>query len=321
MTASLINRKAEPMQDTLIFERRSLNAAKWASLFMAGAGVVAGLLANSDALLLDGLFSGLNFATAVVAGWVAASIRRAPDQNRPFGYEIDESVFVMFRSLLLFGIIVMAAGSAVNRLLAYAKTGEAAPVVLEWILIYAGAMAAICLTLFAYHRWNWRRTGKTSDLLRVEARAAMVDGVLSLGAGAAFFAINLLEGGPLAGLVPVSDALVVLLLCLALLPQPIKVFLGALRDIVGVALPADARAEIIEQARRICADSPFQVLDVATVRSGRALFHLVYLKPAEPVTIEAFEAVRDRLARAASPGRVALTLASDPPFGPAPRAQ
>lgn len=243
---------------------------------MAGAGVVAGLLANSDALLLDGLFSGLNFATAVVAGWVAASIRQAPDQSRPFGYEIDEAVFVMFRSLLLFGIIVMAAGSAVNRLLAYAKTGEAAPVLLEWILIYAGA---------------------------------------------AFFAINLLEGGPLAGLVPVSDALVVLLLCLALLPQPIKVFLGALRDIVGVALPADARAEIIGQARRICADSPFQVLDVATVRSGRALFHLVYLKPAEPVTIEAFEAVRDRLAQAASPGRVALTLASDPPFGAASRAQ
>lgn len=158
----------------------------------------------------------------------------------------------MFRSLLLFGIIVMAAGSAVNRLLAYARTGEAAPVVLEWIRIYAGAMAAICL---------------------------------------------------------------------ALLPQPIKVFPGALRDVLGVALPADARAEIIGQARRICADSPFQVLDVATVRSGRALFHLVYLKPAEPVTIEAFEAVRDRLAQAASPGRVALTPASDPPFGPAPRAQ
>ncbi|MGV6847241.1 MAG: cation transporter [Marinibacterium sp.] len=309
------------MQDSLIFERRSLKAAKWANLLMAGAGVLAGLLANSDALLLDGLFSGLNFATAVVAGWVATSIRRAPDRDRPFGYEIDESVFVMFRSLLLIGIIVMAAGSAANRLLAYAKTGEAAPVVLEWILIYAGSMSAICLALFAYHRWNWRRTGKTSALLQVEARAAMIDGFLSLGAGAAFFGINLLKGGPLEGLVPVSDALVVLLLCLVLVPQPIKVFFSALQDVVGVALPADARAEITEQARRICADTPFQVLDVATVRSGRALFHLAYLKPAEPVTIEAFEAVRDQLAQAASPGRVELTLASDPPFGPAVRAQ
>ena len=55
------------------------------------------------ALMLDGLFSAVNFVAAIFAARVAKSVRQAPDELRPFGYEIDESVFVMFRGLVLLG--------------------------------------------------------------------------------------------------------------------------------------------------------------------------------------------------------------------------
>ncbi len=47
-------------------ERRSLNIGKWGNLFMGAAGVLAAWLSNSQALLVDGLFSLIGFASAVL---------------------------------------------------------------------------------------------------------------------------------------------------------------------------------------------------------------------------------------------------------------
>ena len=310
-------RNGMPMTDSLKIEQRSLNVAKWANLFMAACGIGAGILANADALLLDGLFSGLNFLTAVGAGYVATSVRRAPDKTRPFGYEIDESVFVMFRSLLLLGVLLMALFTSLNRIVAYWLTGEAAPIALGWIMVYTGLMAVVCFGLWAFHRLSWRKSGRNSDLLRVEGKSALIDGLLSAGAGAAFLGIAQLKGGPLEVFVPISDALIVLVLCAALLPQPVGIFRGALRDILGVSLPdADSKA-ITEQARIICEGSAFEVLSVASVRTGRSLFHLVYLKPEAVISVSEFELIRSKLSAAAAPDRVEATLASSLPYEPA----
>jgi len=68
-------------------ERRSLEIGKWANLLMAVAGVVAASMSRSDALLVDGLYSGVNFFSAMVAARVGEAVTRPPDRSRPFGYE------------------------------------------------------------------------------------------------------------------------------------------------------------------------------------------------------------------------------------------
>ena len=50
-----------------LIEKRSLGPARWANLFMGAAGITAALASNANALMLDGLFSGVNFVAAVVA--------------------------------------------------------------------------------------------------------------------------------------------------------------------------------------------------------------------------------------------------------------
>ena len=60
------------MSDTARFEQRSLTTGMWANLLMGVAGIVAAQLSNSDALLVDGLYSAVNFVSAIIAGRVAA---------------------------------------------------------------------------------------------------------------------------------------------------------------------------------------------------------------------------------------------------------
>lgn len=73
-------------------ERQSLQLGKWGNLLMAGAGVAAAYLSHSDALLVDGLYSGLNFVSAIVAANVAASVAKPADRRYPFGYGAYEAL-------------------------------------------------------------------------------------------------------------------------------------------------------------------------------------------------------------------------------------
>jgi predicted Co/Zn/Cd cation transporter (cation efflux family) len=117
-------------------EQRALGRGKWANLFMGLAGVSVALVSNASALMLDGLFSGVNFLAAIFAARVAQRVTRTPDTVRPFGYEIEEAVYVMFRSLVLIGIILVAAWTAIEKIVVYATGGELLPVKLDWVVGY-----------------------------------------------------------------------------------------------------------------------------------------------------------------------------------------
>ena len=167
------------------FQHRSLTASKWASLVMAVSGIVAAWLSRSDALMLDGLFSGLGFLSAIIAIRVSDSVRRNPDRRRPFGYDADEPIYITFRSLILLGIISFAGFVAVEKILAYLGGEEIETLVLGPIAVYSVSMAAIAFGLAAYHRQNLSHIAGHSPMLQAEYKGALIDGGLTVGAGAA----------------------------------------------------------------------------------------------------------------------------------------
>ena len=313
--------------DTHSIEKRSLRPARWANLFMGAAGITAALASNATALMLDGLFSGVNFIAAVAAAKVSQSIQRKPDVLRPFGYEIDEAVYVMFRSLVLTGIIVMAAFNAGSKIFTYATGGEVAAVKLSWVVGYMVLMVTICFALAAWHHRNWLATGKQSQLLKTERTGAVIDGVLSAAAGAAFLLIALLKHTPLAFLVPISDAIVVLGLAVYMIWQPIGMFGRALREVVGEAADDETQQKLRAALEGGLDAGQFLLLESAVTRLGRSLFAVAYIQPNQPVDAARLDEIRDQLlercrtAFGATPLRMEFIFTARKPFVPdaAPR--
>ncbi len=283
--------------DIQLIEKRALGPARWANLFMGAAGIAAALASNASALMLDGLFSGVNFAAAVVAAKVAQSVSRKPDVLRPFGYEIDEPVYVMFRALVLTGIIIVAAFNAGNKLFIYATGGEVAPVKLSWVVGYMMLMVTICFGLAAWHHRNWLATGRQSQLLKTERTGALIDGVLSAAAGAAFLLIALLKHTPLVFLVPISDSIVVLGLAAYMIWQPIQMFGRALREVVGEAADAETQQKLRVALEDGLDADQLLLLDSAVTRLGRSLFAVAYIQPTQPVDAAQLDKIRDQLLR------------------------
>lgn len=299
-------------QESANREAQALRWARWANLFMGVAGIWAAIASNASALMLDGLFSGVNFAAAVVAGKVSQSIRRPPDVLRPFGYEIDEAVYVMFRSLVLVGIILLAVFNALGKVITYASGGEMLPIRLGWVSIYMAVMVVTCFSLAAWHHRNWLATGKRSALLKTERTSALIDGLLSAAAGLAFLSIAMLKNTRLAFLVPISDSLVVLGLASCVIWRPLSMFSQALREVVGEPADPETADRFATTIKRVVEQEPFRYLEGAVTRVGRSLFGVVYLQPHNAVEVHQLDEIRTKLLAACqaifAPTRIRLEV-------------
>lgn len=284
-----------PEDSATSIEHQSLSIGKWGNLVMAGAGVAAAYLSHSDALLLDGLYSGLNFLSAIIAAKISASVLKPADQRYPFGYGAYEALYIKFRALVLLGIIVFAVFGAVQKIVTYASGGEVPELVFGPILVYSIVMVSICMGLAGWHHYNWRRSGSRSELLQTESKAAVIDGVISAGAGGGLLAAGLLRSTALGIIVPVADSIIVLIMTVFIFREPVSMFMTALREVAGESADPAAIERIRKRLGELLQDRPFKLIEVTLIKLGRSHFAVAYIKPDGTISGEEADALRDEI--------------------------
>ena len=308
-------------EDRLI-ERRSLKIGVYASALMAVAGVCVHLISGSYALLLDGLYSAVMVGSGLVAARISRNVVRPPDRAYPYGYDGQEALYVLFRSLLLMGVLSFAAISALSTIIDYAYGELISSVRLGPVAWYSIAMVATCWGLAWRHHHDWCRTGRHSQILLTEAKAARLDGLISGMTGLALLGAPLLNGTVLSVLIPVTDSLLVLVVSLVVLHEPLQGFLTAL----GQAAGASAETDLIRSTRLaledLLAGLSCWLLDITVYQVGRTAFVVVYLNPSQPMDGGAIDLIRDRIQERcqsllACPVRTEVILTATPPFAAA----
>ena len=307
-----------PAADHALSEQRSLALGLWVSLAIAVLGLLTYVLSGSEAVLLDGLYAGVMAVTSLVAARVGANVVRPPDRGWPFGYEGQEAVYVLLRSLLLLGILSFAGLNAARDLLAWWQ-GDTPEAIASGPVGWYGLLGGLsCGALaWAQHR-SWVAGGRCSELLRTESRAALLDTAITGGTGAVLMAAPLLTSTPLAPLVPVADALLVLVLALVVAGEPLHRFRLALRETAGAA----CEPELIQTTRcgvqTLVEAATAQLLDLSVVKLGRISYVVAYVNPAQAVEASWLDGLRDQLEQRCTtllgPVRAEVVLTGRPPF-------
>ncbi|MDE4305476.1 cation transporter [Phaeobacter gallaeciensis] len=297
-------------------ESRSLGVAMWGNLFMAAAGLVAGVLSNSNAIMMDGLFSLIGFGSALLGRRISRRIDAGPDKARPYGYAADEAIFSTFRSLSLLGLVLFAITNAIKNVYNYLSGMTPEPLNFAPMIIYFAGIGLVCAILWGFHHFTWRRTGKRSAILRLEAKAAMFDGLITAAAGAGLGAIYLFRDGPLAPVAPVGDSVIVLLLCLLAIGSYVREFRGGLGELAG----ASARPEYVATARRslrsAIAEDGGELQDMSVTKLGRTFLVTVYYDPRRPMSASDIDKLNLRMiedARKTLTGADVLLLITEHP--------
>ena len=265
-------------------EHRALWVSIVGNFWMGSAGIAVAMWSNSQAILVDGLLALIGFAAAIAALWVSRNIARQPDRIRPFGYGADESIFTTFRALTMLGLVLFAVTAALGEIVAYINGTTPTPLNHGPVAVYLGLMLATCTTLWAFHYLAWRKSGKTSDILKLEANATLFDGVITVATGAGLLLIRYFGDGPLAPIVPIGDALIVLILCSLAFFVYVADFRQGLAELAGVAASPSHQATVRQAILPPLTKWGGILLDLAVVKAGRNFSVVAFVDPGRPVS-------------------------------------
>jgi predicted Co/Zn/Cd cation transporter (cation efflux family) len=118
-------------------------------------GVGFAIYTGSEAILLDGVFSAIGFAIALVTLYIARLVRQPGNDKYPFGYAVFEPMLNLAKGLIIAIVLVFAASTAISAILEGGRTIELGAAVL-----YAMIAAAGCGLL----AWKIHRLGRSNRL-------------------------------------------------------------------------------------------------------------------------------------------------------------
>jgi cation diffusion facilitator family transporter len=269
-------------------EARALRLSAWAYLAMALLGGGYYYLSQSEAILLDGVYSFISLLMTFVAQRVSQLVQTPYTDRFHFGFAHFEPLLNVVRILLILAIAGFAAASAVVALLQGGRPLDA-----DSAVIYGAIAAAGCLTM----AWKQNRAARqaNSPLLAVDARNWLVDGVLSSGVAVTFVIAFLLQRSAYADWVPYIDPLLVIVMIAMMVPVPLKTLGENLRQVLMQA-PDEATQEKI-RSRVIQAVQPTSEEEVLIrmLPVGRILYLQVFIlvpRGTEVRVIDEFDAVR-----------------------------
>lgn len=267
-------------------EGRALVIAMWGNSFMFCAGILGAIYSNSNAILMDGLFSLIGLAAAVIGRKISRKIDAGPDKHRPMGYAADEAIFSTFRALSLLGLILFASASALLNVIKYQFGEGSAALHFAPMTVYFLVVGTASFSLWMVHRFSWIRTGKASEILRLEAKATFFDGIITAVAAFGLGAIYFLKDGFLAPIAPIGDSLVVLVLCLAAAGQYWRDFLSGLGELAGVTGSPEKILIAKRAIRPSIACFGGAITDLSVIKIGRSHLVTVYYDPQRPVSAQ-----------------------------------
>ncbi|MGI9367930.1 MAG: cation transporter [Ruegeria sp.] len=265
-------------------EGRALNVGMFGNLFMAIAGIVAAYLSHSQAILVDGLFSLIGFSAALLGKRVSRNAQRKPDKFRPYGYAGDEAIFTTFRSLSLLGLVTFAIANALFSIVGHFN-GEPQPeLIFAPMVSYFVIVGLTCFLLWFFHARAWAKTGKQSDILRLEKKAAAFDGFITGAAAVGLLGVHILKDGVLAPIAPIGDSVIVLLLCTTVIAQYFRDFIAGLGELAGVTAGPQHIAASRRAVRETLRADGGTMIDLSISKLGRLYTVMVYYDPLRPVS-------------------------------------
>ncbi len=254
-------------------EQFALQLSIWGALGQALLGITFGLLAPSEAIMLDGFFSLINFVMAGISLWVAWLVKQPDNEYFHFGYASFEPLINLVKGLLIAILSIFALCSAINALLHGGRLLNAG------VAVQYSAIAAIsCLAIALIQTRIAKKTNL--PMVRVDAKNWLIDGILSLSIGFAFIIVGLIEETQWSGFIPYADPTILTVIIILTSPISIRIIINNIRQIL-LGSPQSAMRQHIEQLfQSAITDIPCANRRLRMTQVGRYLYlHIYWLVP------------------------------------------
>lgn len=252
-------------------ERKILMLSALACLVIGSVALLAALLSDSQAILLDGLFNLTYFLAGLFTIRVSKLVMRGDDERFPSGYSFFEALINGIKGLLILGVSVMALIGALEALVEGGRNIEPG-----FAIAYAMFASVLAWILAIVSSKGYKHS--QSPLVKADADGWVVNAAISTAALIAFIAVNLLQDSKYSHVAPYIDPSLVLVVVLISLSVPIRMSWQALMGLLNRAPSPEVVDTVTEQVRNSLSDWPVEELFVRIIQPGRVrgvLIHVV----------------------------------------------
>lgn len=271
-------------------DSRTLALSVVASSVFAVGSLVWGLLAGSQMIVFDGLYSFVSVALSLLAVVALRAAQKGPDDRYPWGREVFEPLTITVKAAALAGLCGYAMVGGIQEIVAGGREIDAV-----WAVLYGVVATAVSVGVSLVLR---RMSRGATDLVRAEAAEWMGDALLSVGTLAGFGLALVLQVTGRDDLARYVDPGMVVLTSVIYLRIPLRLFAEGLREVLtmsaGPALREQVAALVGDVAREWMLPQPAVRLSKVGARLD---VDIVFLVDAASTAraVEQFDLVRAQL--------------------------
>lgn len=262
----LVDRAPESKAVSSRVEQRTLWLSLWGVVVLAVGSIAWGLVIESDVVILNGIFSLFSLVGGGLSLLAAKLVVRPEDRRFPFGYSHLEPLTHSINGLMVLFMCVYAILNGIEGIRAGGHVVDA-----EGVVWFGAVTALFCLGIGLY---ELRVAGRIDSLLvRNDAKTWLMDAVFSAVTLVAFAVLPFLPEPYRSLWARYADPTMVAVLAVLLLPVPIGMLKGSLREVLMMASDEDALVAKLESVlRQIQAEHDIVRAVHHVVRSGRTVF-------------------------------------------------
>ncbi|MFP3976526.1 MULTISPECIES: cation diffusion facilitator family transporter [Marinobacter] len=232
-------------------ENMALSLSAVAAGLFALAGITWGLWIDSLVILFDGAYSLVSLLLSLLSLYAARIIRRPASKEYPFGRGAVEPLVIAIKGLVITLVCVLSLASAIAAMLEGGRAVSA-----DKALVFAGVSVLGCAAVWVYLKWAERR--QSSGLLVAEQGQWFMDSVLSAAVLMGFGIAWWLEQSAWSAWAVYADPVMMIAISAYFIIVPVKMTVGAVRELLLAAPPAEFAEEVHEALSSVGLD-PDQV--------------------------------------------------------------
>ncbi len=281
------------IQDTALKEQRLLKISIIATLLLSLITIIFGFLSHASALAFDGFYSLIDAMMTYVALIIARLIMKGDNDRFQYGMWHLEPLLIFINGSVLAFTCMYAFLNAMTGLVAGGKV-----VNFEMGAIFEGISSILCLMIYFYLRHGTKKLN--SDLLRVDAKAWLVSGVLSSALFISLILGQLLQSSEKYGhLAAYVDPVILAIASLIILPFPLITLWSASKEILEIA-PEELSQKVNIIAESVARRHGFIDYEYHVSKTGRQQFIEIGLVASSRDTIKSFgdlDRIREEIAK------------------------
>ena len=258
-------------------EQNILTFSACGALFFAVLALIWGILAGSQMIMFDGIYSFISLVLTGLYFYAARSIAMGRDKNFPFGRAQIEPMVIVIQSVVLFVVCIRAFSSAAISLFSGGQeTNNLSG------MGYAAVGVVGCFISWYYIKLVGGKKSPGSDLIKTQGAQWLMDTMLSLAVLIGFFISYIIQRAGYGGYARYMDPLMVIVAVLFFIREPIVALIGGIRGILIMAPDKAIYSASKEAIEEIARQRGFEDIILRLGKSGRELVYEISFVSKDP---------------------------------------